>query len=37
VRRSFTSTGGVNFQLLDAVSPDVAGSLAIRAVATLGN
>ena len=35
-RRSYISNDGQNFALLDAISPDLAGNLGIRAVVTLG-
>ena len=34
--RSYTSNDGSNFYILDAISPDLAGNLGIRAVATVG-
>ena len=36
-RRSFTSNDGLTFVLLDSISADLAGNLAIRAVVTLGS
>ena len=36
-RRSYTSNDGVNFFILDDLSPDLAGNFAIRATATVGS
>ncbi|MDP8979665.1 MAG: choice-of-anchor D domain-containing protein [Acidobacteriota bacterium] len=36
-QRSYVSSNGLTFTLLDTISPDVAGNLAVRAVVTLGS